>query len=620
MSARRMFSRLKLNSVSSLNSLGKRSLTWPKQTVRHRSSVAANVRQEKDAQVTQETDRDEPYEKLDLTFENATEAYKSKKTSEVLRALFVFNLCSVRWLVEHNKEVMKWSRKLMGKTLFEKVMKATFYGHFVAGEDNEAIKPIIRRQAQYGVKSILDYGVEKDISSEQAKKAEMASCVPAAEDGQSVAEGSDARFRAHQEFGDRREDVVSARTYFYEDEAQCDENMEIFKTCIDAVSGATGSTGFAAIKLTALGRPQLLLQLSELLVQMSNLFDQMTGQEKDVALRRIRQDALEKNLKDLGIPISRDSSHEWFTWLDVSGSREVDLFEWSNFVNITKKDISKKLVVPNIETGELNPLLPELTPEEKIQVTNMLDRINELVEHAVKKDVRLMIDAEQSYFQPAISRLTMEMMRKFNKQKAFVFNTYQCYLKSAHNNLVIDMDLAKREDFYFGAKLVRGAYMDQERKRAETIGYEDPINPSYEATTTMYHKCLDHVLEEVHQREMGRIAVMVASHNEDTVRETVQSMKDHGIKASDRIICFGQLFGMCDQVSFPLGQAGYSVYKYVPFGPVEDVMPYLSRRAYENSGMLTKVKKEKRLLWQELKRRVMSGKIMHDPLKAEQKA
>ncbi len=166
---------------------------------------------------------------------------------------------------------------------------------------------------------------------------------------------------------------------------------------------------------------------------------------------------------------------------------------------------------------------------------------------AKELDVRVMVDAEQSYFQPAIHRLTMEMMKKFNDEKAIVFNTYQCYLKIAFHALILDLEQANRQNFYFGAKLVRGAYMAQvsvpgilidgsfsttlhtfqERERARAVGYEDPVNPTYEATTDMYHRCLTECMHRMSElknagQDEKRIGIMVASHNADTVRFAIR--------------------------------------------------------------------------------------------------
>lgn len=142
-------------------------------------------------------------------------------------------------------------------------------------------------------------------------------------------------------------------------------------------------------------------------------------------------------------------------------------------------------------------LISHISPKEEEMFRNMIRRLNTIVKAAEELDVRIMIDAEQTYFQPAISRITLEMMRKFNKEKAIVFNTYQCYLQETFNEVVTDLEQAKRQNFYFGAKLVRGAYIEQERARATSLGYPDPTNPSYEATTDMYHKTLTECLRRI---------------------------------------------------------------------------------------------------------------------------
>ncbi|XP_046575003.1 LOW QUALITY PROTEIN: proline dehydrogenase 1, mitochondrial-like [Haliotis rubra] len=493
------------------------------------------------------------------------------------------------------------------------MMKSTFYGHFVAGEDHDDIKPLISCNREFGVKSILDYSVEKDLSSDEAKEAEMLSCVSETETEAAAGDAErDVRYRAHKEFGDRREKVISARTYFYEDEAHCDGNLETFMNCIDAVSDATEKSGLAAVKLTALGRPQLLLQMTEVLVSIRNVFDSICGVEGDISSKSVKEEHFLEALQRMNIRITQDESKKWFSVLDVTKDGEVDLLDWENLLELNM-GLSKLLMVSNIKTGESKSLVMTLSAEEENQMKNMLRRINTLVQYASEKEVRVMIDAEQTYFQPAISRLTMEMMRKFNRERAVIFNTYQCYLKSSFSNIFIDLDLSRRENFYFGAKLVRGAYMEQERERAASLNYEDPINDDYDATTAMYHCVLDEVLRQIQSRDRGKIAVMVASHNEATVRFAVEKMKEYDVRPEDRLICFGQLLGMCDQISFPLGQAGYSVYKYVPFGPVEEVLPYLSRRGMENRGVLKKVKKEKRLLAAELSRRIRSGQLFYNP-------
>ncbi|KAM6165753.1 proline dehydrogenase 1, mitochondrial [Erethizon dorsatum] len=491
-------------------------------------------------------------------------------------------------------------------------MKMTFYGQFVAGEDQESIRPLIQHNKAFGVGSILDYGVEEDLSPEEAERKEMESCTSAAEKDGSGTSKREKQYQAHRAFGDRRDGVVSARTYFYANEAKCDSHMETFLRCIEA-SGGASNDGFSAIKLTALGRPQFLLQFSDVLTKWRRFFHQMAaeqGQAQCAAMdTKLEVAALQESVMKMGIA-SRAEIEDWFTPETLGVSGTVDVLDWSSLIN-SRTRLSRHLVVPNMQTGQLEPLLSQFTEEEELQMTRMLQRMDVLAKKAMEVGVRLMVDAEQTYFQPAISRLTLEMQRKFNVEKPLIFNTYQCYLKDAYDNVTLDVELARREGWCFGAKLVRGAYMDQERARASEIGYEDPINPTYEATNTMYHRCLNYVLEEL--KHNSKAKVMVASHNEDTVRFTLRRMEELDLHPADHQVYFGQLLGMCDQISFPLGQAGFPVYKYVPYGPVMEVLPYLSRRALENSGIMKGAQRERKLLWQELWRRLCTGSLLQYP-------
>jgi len=554
----------------------------------------------------------EAAKQVEIDFENTEEAYKSKNNMELLRSLLVFKLCTVDVLVDKNKELIDLSRKVFGKWLFEKMMKMTFYGQFVAGEDHNSIKPLIHKNQAFGVGAVLDYSVEEDLTHEEAADKEMDSCVSQAEkEGPDVGH-REKKYKAHRQFGDRRDGVTSARTYFYADEAKCDNQMETFINCIKA-SGGSSVDGFSAIKMTALGRPQFLLEFSEVLVkwrQFFNLLAARQGQSGMTALeQKLELEQLKGSLAEFGV--GEKAVDNWFTGEKLGSSGTIDLLDWNSLIDDTTK-MSSLLMVPNLETGQLEPLLKTFTAEEERQMKRMLQRVDVLAKHALENGVRLMVDAEQTYFQPAISRLTLEMQRKFNRDKPVIFNTYQCYLKDAYDNVSVDVELSRRENWYFGAKLVRGAYMYQERERAIQIGYEDPINPDYEATNRMYHKCLEYVLEEI---DINRKAnVMVASHNEDTVKFTLKMMNEMGLLPTENKVYFGQLLGMCDQISFPLGQAGFPVYKYVPYGPVNEVIPYLSRRAQENRGFMKGSQRERSLLWKELKRRLLSGQVVYNPV------
>ncbi|OAD52488.1 Proline dehydrogenase 1, mitochondrial [Eufriesea mexicana] len=509
---------------------------------------------------------------------------------------------------------MKFSKQLFGERLFARIMKATFYGHFVAGEDEVQITPVLDRLRQFGVKPILDYSVEEDISQEEAERREIQASV--SEAGDEKREGVLKKYHVAKTFADRRYKVSSARTYFYLNEASCERNMDIFIRCLESVAVASTGVGFTAIKLTALGRPQLLLQLSEVIMRARQYMSDVVGGEGAVLTHHAKPDDFRKKFEEAHI---KDEApvQKFLQKLQSDKEGVIHLFPWSGILD-ENYELSETFQVPDIKTGKMVRLMTQLTSKEEEMFRNMIRRLNNIVTVADKLNVRIMIDAEQTYFQPAISRLTLEMMRKYNTHKAVVFNTYQTYLQEAFNEVKTDLEQAERQNFYFGAKLVRGAYIEQERARAAAMGYPDPTNPTYEATTESYHRTLMECLRRVKQykdkrEDPKKIGIMVASHNEDTVRFAIEKMEELGISPEDKVICFGQLFGMCDYITFPLGQSGYSAYKYIPYGPVKEVLPYLSRRAQENRGILKKIKKEKRLLSNEILRRFAKGQIFYNP-------
>uniref|UniRef100_A0A8D3CP07 Proline dehydrogenase n=1 Tax=Scophthalmus maximus TaxID=52904 RepID=A0A8D3CP07_SCOMX len=529
---------------------------------------------------------------ISVDFELTREAYKSKDSLELLRSLVVFKLCSYSILVDKNKEIMDLGKAILGRRAFDQLMKMTFYGQFVAGEDHRAIRPLIQKNVAFGVGSVLDYSVEEDISQEEPEPRERSETLLLSTERSGCKRE---KHKVHKQLGERRGGATGgAPTYSNSNEAKCDQHMETFIKCIKA-SGGSSMDGFSAIKMTALGRPQFLLQFSEVLVKWQRFFTFLASKQGKDDTGDVLDSPMCRGLDSFLCSAPRQNHRRALDWNSLIDDRA---------------ETSDLLVVPN--QGELGPLLEKFTTEEEEQMKRMLQRMDILAKHALENGVRLMVDAEQTYFQPAISKLTLEMQRLHNRQTPVIFNTYQCYLKEAYEQVAMDVELSRREGWHFAAKLVRGAYMYQERERAEELGYEDPINPDYESTNRMYHRCLDYVLDEI---ALNRNAnVMVASHNEDTVKHTLRRMNELGLTPTENKVYFGQLLGMCDQISFPLGQAGYPVYKYVPYGPVNEVMPYLSRRAQENRGFMKGAQKERELLWRELKRRLASGELLYRPV------
>ncbi|KAF2981757.1 hypothetical protein EK904_004431 [Melospiza melodia maxima] len=394
-------------------------------------------------------------------------------------------------------------------------------------------------------------------------------------DEEQRAEKREKQYRVHLGFGDHRGGITGAHSYFYADEAKCDQHMETFLRCIDASSGYVGSVLPCSGASICLGLGMILqspgrtggsrlgvspgalspqVSFSEVLVKWRRFFHQMAAEEgqagRAVLDTKLQVEKLQEALANLGIA-SKAEIQQWFTGENVGTSGTVDLLDWNRLLDSRTK-LSKPLLIPNRKTGQPEPLLSRFGEEEEQQLKRVLQRMDVLARSAMEQGVRLMVDAEQSYFQPAISRLAVETQRRFNRSQPVIYNTHQCYLREAYNNVTGDMELSHREGWHFGTKLVRGAYMEQERERAAQMGYEDPINPTYEKTNEMYHRCLDYVLEKIKQR--WKASVMVATHNEDTVKFTLHRMKELGIHPSDKKVCFGQLLGMCDQITFPLGE------------------------------------------------------------------
>ncbi|WP_338077910.1 proline dehydrogenase family protein [Aquirufa aurantiipilula] len=239
-----------------------------------------------------------------------------------------------------------------------------------------------------------------------------------------------------------------------------------------------------------------------------------------------------------------------------------------------------------------------LSEEEEIDFLKSKDYLIEICQEAYNQEVRLFIDAEESWIQNTIDELCYEMMQRFNHKTSIIFNTFQMYRVDMLENLHHAIQVAQDQSYFLGVKLVRGAYLEKERLRAHEDEYSEPLHKEKEATDRDFNlgiqACLDH-LEQVH--------FCVGTHNEQSCRLLCQWMEEKGISQNHPHIYFAQLLGMSDNISYNLASSGYNVAKYVPYGPVSAVMPYLFRRAEENSSIAGQTSREFALLQKEVSRR-----------------
>lgn len=240
----------------------------------------------------------------------------------------------------------------------------------------------------------------------------------------------------------------------------------------------------------------------------------------------------------------------------------------------------------------------KLTPQEQEEFSKVKDRVRLICDEASKNHQPIFIDAEESWIQPAIDQLADENMALFNKQDVIVYNTYQLYRKDRLNFLKQTLEKAKINGFKVGAKLVRGAYMEKERERALANQYASPIQDTKENSDKDYNLALEFCMENIHT-----MALCAGTHNEKSSMYLTELMTKHNVSISDKRVFFSQLLGMSDHISYNLAIAGYNVSKYVPYGPVKEVLPYLIRRAQENTSVKGQTGRELSLIIKEKSRR-----------------
>lgn len=246
----------------------------------------------------------------------------------------------------------------------------------------------------------------------------------------------------------------------------------------------------------------------------------------------------------------------------------------------------------------------ELGQEDQEALEKIRARIRRMAHFASQNGRSLMIDAEETWIQAAIDGFAREAMQEFNRDKPVVMTTIQCYRVGQVAQLKEDLAHAQANGYHYGVKLVRGAYMEKERNRAAAEGYPSPIQPDKASTDLEYDACLRLMLEALKSPEdPGRVALVVGSHNEGSNQLGAELLVEQGWKPKEAPVWFAQLYGMSDFISFSLSQNGFRVAKYLPFGPIRNVMPYLLRRAQENTSVAGQTGRELAMIRKEIKRR-----------------
>lgn len=538
-------------SASSSDTSAHPAATWtPTSEVKKNTSVGSGA--PADWTRTADVGADSEFRKC---FLDSEQSFAHLSTTELMRANVVLQACGLAGpLVPYIDKMYSAAVSVTGPTLINEVMRPTAFAHFCGGEQAQDMLPKLKSLQHYGVGGILDYAAE-------------------AKEG----EGGGSK------------------------EALYDAQIALFEEAIGVAAQGGSEHNLVAIKVSALCGVPLLIKASKGLAEAQRTFFRLAGAEAAAG----QEDAW-------GVPFaaSSDSTLDAAAiargWAEngpeissVGGSGHVDLVDWTAYW--TPERITASLA----DCASSEPF-PALSPEELALLARAEERIDTVCAHARKHGVRLLVDAEWSKSQPAMDYMALRAAAKHNvlteeNQYATVLQTYQCYLCGSLGRCERDLELAKRQGWAFGAKLVRGAYIVQERAEAEEAGRVSPIWDSLPLTEENYHSAIAASMTNHRQGDQ----VMVASHNTDSLLYAIRKMRELKLDPKESGILFAQLLGMAEAASFSLAKNGYRVFKYMPYGPLDDVVPYLLRRTQENSTLLgtPAVRMEREMLMEECVRR-----------------
>lgn len=571
---------------------------------------------------------------------------QDRSTAELLRSYLVFRLCTLKPLVKHGASLLKLGESV-SPSLTHFIVKSTFFAQFCAGEDAQSIQPTIRSLIGRRIGAILDYAAEADVSGTPAHQEPSG--------GVAQTSGSSAsRSVPTRAFTTAASATAAPATSGSMDgiatpapgpalpppsppsEAHLDGNLAI---SMAAIATAKDCGGFAAVKLSGLAEPDFLLQVSDVvsahrsawaaLHGCAHWLDLVVARAADASTHSLSAwEAVRSVAAAAGAP-----AHELAALKSAvapGGDGPISYSAWCAGLlrcAMEGNDAAQKdalAAVYRIGGRKDAPPAP-LSPSHQQSWARVVNRGAALAQTARREGVTVLLDAEQTYLQGAVDAIACELMARYNRpasqssggasgvsgspdseqRPCAVYSTYQAYLRDARWRLGADMAGVRASGAIFGAKLVRGAYLTTERTRAADRGERDPTQASLDATHGSYASCASALLDAVRD---GGACAMFATHNEDSVSSLAAAARALPPPVAPRV-SFAQLLGMCDHLTEGLALSGIPVAKYVPYGPVGEVMPYLLRRAQENSDLLGGsslggAARELALLREELGRRV----------------
>nr|AGT02657.1 proline dehydrogenase [Crithidia acanthocephali] len=525
---------------------------------------------------------------------NDDSTYRQRSTWYLIKALVLLRLCSINYLATNSVQVMKQFEKVLGtKLTYSILVKKSFYNYFCAGENDQELRETIHKMAKSNIGAVLDYAAEADtegFAPEPGLAAGPEICMSRL--------------------------VTKCNVEYPMEEAIFDENMKLYMMCIMHASlySPRDAAGVAAVKVTGMCDPQLLARVSAILMSVHQSWSKhFTGENETVKLEECRvvmgvhrkhqlfitYDQLRAGF-DRYNPTNKLTDAQFkevVETLDRRKEGKVNYFEY-------KEMLTEALIAPEPTPVQqaLIEGLPQMSGKEKELWRNVNNRLAMIANTAKELNVRMLVDAEQTFYQLAIDAVVATLQKTYNTEVPVVYNTYQCYLTYAQDRIDNDLVRARHMGFHWGGKIVRGAYMVQERAAAAKDGYTSPIWPTIEETHKCYNAAAEQIFQKFKEQSNKKHEVFFGTHNKESLEIiTSKVLKQPEIQSR---VYFGQLFGMRDNLTVPLAKAGFHVYKYVPYGPVRETIHYLGRRAVENSSILTNGgNSETNMMKKELKRR-----------------